>query len=243
MNTSQRAARSILALAGIEARRHLRNPILWLGTCATIGQAAGPYADGQGPLPDPWVTEDYEGFLSAWGWLFLAAFVTAVVTVNRHLEPRTAQLFAGQPTDAGQRMIALLLAGVVPAGLAGLAAGATCAVVARAGGIATGFSLNMVPTVTSVYLVPTVAEAAVAVAIVAVGYTFGVACALNISSLIANLIPGVLFAFAGIGMFWIWVYPVSVFSLFATPLSHTDLGPAPTEDVKAQWQILHPWCG
>lgn len=26
----------------------------------------------------------------------------------------------------------------------------------------------------------------------------------------------------------------------SAPLSHTDLGPDPTEDVKAQWQILHP---
>jgi hypothetical protein len=233
MTGSVRAASPVHILAGAESLRHVRSPILWLGTCATIGVAAGPYADGQLPLSNPWVTEDYETVFSAWMWLFLATFVTAVLTVGRHADPHAAEVFAGQPTDAGQRMTAVLLAGAVPAGLSALAAGATCAVIARAGGIAVG------EFTTTQRLVPTAAEAAVAVAVVAVGYALGVATAATITSRLAAVVLGTMIAMLGIGWFWIWRYPVSVLGLYAAPLSHTDLGPNPSEEVKARWRILH----
>jgi hypothetical protein len=232
MTKTVRPTHPVLTLAGAESLRHLRNPILWLGTCATIAQAAGRYADGEQPLSSGWVTGDYETVFSAWSWLFLATFVIAALTAGRHTEPRPAEVLSVQPTDAGQRMTAVLLAGIVPTGQAALAAGATCAVVARAGGIATG-------DFPSLRLIPTAAEAAVAVAIIAVGYTLGVAAALTISSRPSNVLLGALITFLGVAMYWIWGYPRSIFGLFAVPLSSTDLGPNPTEDVKEQWAILH----
>lgn len=233
MSTSVRSVRPVLALAGIESLRHLRSPILWLGTAATIAQAAGPYADGQGPRGDPWVTTEYDALFAAWGWLLAAAFTVAVLTASRHDRPDATEVLAGQPTDAGQRVTAVLLAAVVPAALAGLAAGATCAVVGRAGGIATG------DVTASMHLMPTTAEAASAIALVTVGYALGVAAALTIASRIVNVVFGALIAVLGVAMFWMWFYPLSIVSLFALPLQHTDLGPDPTDEVKARWQILH----
>ena len=231
MTTTRQHARPVLALAGAEAAHLARHPVLWAGVLATVAVATLPYRNGP-PAPSPWPTEDYTSVWAPWAFLFTAAYLTAMLAASRPAD--TGGMLTARPLTADRRTAAVLLAGAVPVALAAATTAAVWTVIARNGGIVTGRSPGLQ------HLTPGPAEAAAATALVALGHALGVAAARTTRHHALAGAAGVVAGFAGVAMYWLWQYPLSVITLYAPPLTGTDLGAAPTDAALDAYPIISP---
>ncbi len=141
-------ATTVLALAWAEARRLLLHPVLLVAT-AWIAVAVG-WEYRHGPPDISWSVEGHTDFASSWTPLYAAAFLVANLAALRDRESTTAETFRAVPTARTERTLALLLAGLIPVGVAAIVATYAWVVIARAGGIPVGSSSGYAEIVPSV---------------------------------------------------------------------------------------------
>jgi hypothetical protein len=149
--------------------------------------------------------------------LYLAAFIVANTAALRERETTTAEMFRSAPARYRERILALLIAGLVPATLAAILAAIHWGVIALAGGFIVGDK--------GVQLTPAAAEMALVPATAAAAFACGVALARTIRSRAFGAILAAVATYLFFATFWAFgFFPGYFLAPYSTAQRAVDLG-------------------
>jgi hypothetical protein len=205
----RRGSPVVRALARLEARRMLRNPVLYAALLlwAQMVQSYGP--------PDPWRGADYEEFPLPLVPLHLATAVLVALAFHRE----RSDLGVAAPTGESHRATARLTAALLPVGVTVLAVAATAVRVRSLGGFDLGDEPGNTP-----HAYPTLGEwmqpVAGAILAVGVGAAAGRWLGHRLTVLVA-LSTGYFLT----SVYWIYTGPLAPYSILQSQPVYVDLGP------------------
>jgi ABC-type transport system involved in multi-copper enzyme maturation permease subunit len=200
-------------LAGVEARRLLRSPVLLVAVMLSAWLMWRPWLAGHQPHQS-WSTETYENLTVNALFLFLAAMVIGSWTVSRERPSTTEEMFTPAPLPPWKRTLAILLSAWVPVTAAIILVAGQQLLIMRAGGVTIGdIPLTVTPSLVEWAEVPAVTLAA---------YTAGAAAVRLVHSrAIAILMGTVIWLFTTSGWWLFRWFPASLIAPLGSPL-HRD---------------------
>jgi hypothetical protein len=180
----------VLALARVETARLLRHPAFLIGLAATIASLLRSRAE--------WATWDqtYNIVQTAWVTLWMGTLAAAALAAGRQRFLAEPDLFPAVPANAGNRALATALALIGPTAVAAFAVAVVAVVNAQAGGFVQGDEGY------SRAIVPSVAEWAQPVLLVALAGVVGIALAQLRRARLAVLVLLLFATFVGGTLFW-----------------------------------------
>ncbi len=205
-------ARSIRAIARVEAGRLLRHPAFLVGLAGSV--AAQPLYGGS----EEWGGQNYYASVTAWTFLWVGALVAGALVAGRERVLGDTELFPATPATPGDRALGTALALVGPVLAAAAAVTVVAAVTTSSGGFVHGDDHW------SRRITPHVVEWAQPILLVAVAGAVGIAVAqLRRARLATLLVATILTFFGGTAVWALQAHPLRVLHPFMYPAYQQSL--------------------